>query len=149
MNEQPDQNDLEVASSQIVEGEVVKPPKLDERMPHPTTIPKVKPDTHKSHTVKPIEPVDASIIEMPEINIDPADFTVNPLHAIARQKDIDNRKHTEPLKCIDKIKADIADIENIQKLYLDQISKVSKLSWPHFQSIKREMKRLKSILEGG
>ena len=130
MTEKPETNDFE--------GEVVKPPSLDERMPHPL---ESENPIQEGATVK--------VYEFPQIdkvNIDPADFTVNPLHALARQKEIDDRKHTEPMKCIAAIQRDIADIENLHVLHLDKVSNVRKLSGPHFQSIEREMKRLKSIL---
>ena len=131
MPKKPEPNDLEVTGTQVFEGEVVKPPKLDPDNP-----------IQEGATVK--------VYEFPaieEVNIDPEDFTVNPLHAIARQKDIDNRKHTEPMKCIDTIQSNIADIENLHVNNLDKVSKVRRLASPHFQNIEREIARLKSILE--
>ena len=124
MTEKSKPEHIEVTGPQVLEGEVVEPPSIDERMPHPLT--------------KALDQI---------ANLDPDNFKVHPLHEIARQLEIDDRKHTEPMKCIAEIQRDIADIENLHVLHLDKISNVRKLSNPHFQNIKREMKRLKSILE--
>ena len=95
MNDKPKPKHLDVTGPQILEGQVVEPPKLDPDNPIQPS-----PLSELLH----IDPASAvSGVQGLQPNIDPDDFYVNPHHEKARLKEVAERKRLEPVAIINKI----------------------------------------------